>query len=64
VYSSVIRTVLCPGAADDALYPKLGFVDAAIGAVARVHNCTVLTDGLNLYLWLTREKVNVIQLRL
>ncbi len=47
-------------AAEDALYPKLGLVDAAIGAVARAHNCTVLTDDLDLYLLLNREKVKVI----
>jgi predicted nucleic acid-binding protein len=47
-------------AAEDVLYPKLGLVDAAIGAVARAHNCTVLTDDLDLYLLLSHEKVKVI----
>jgi predicted nucleic acid-binding protein len=36
-------------AADDPLYSSLGLVDAAIAAVARVHNFTVLTDDLDLY---------------
>jgi predicted nucleic acid-binding protein len=44
----------------DVLYPKLGLVDAAIGAVARAHNCTVLTDDLDLYLLLSREGVNTV----
>jgi len=47
-------------AAEDSLYEKLGLVDAAIGAVARAHNCTVLTDDLDLYLLLTSEKVTVV----
>ncbi len=47
-------------AAEDVLYPKLGLVDAAIGAVAREHACTVLTDDLDLYLFLSHEKVKVI----
>ena len=47
-------------AAEDSLYQSLGLVDAAIGAVARAHNCTVLTDDLDLYLRLTSEKVNVL----
>lgn len=42
-------------AAGDVLYPKLGLVDAAIGAVARAHNCTVLTDDLDLSLAQPRE---------
>ena len=47
-------------AAADVLYPKLGLVDAAIGAAARANNCTVLTDDLDLYVRLSREQVNVI----
>jgi rRNA-processing protein FCF1 len=47
-------------AAEDVLYPKLGLVDAAIGAVARVHRCAVLTDDQELYLRLSHERVNVI----
>jgi predicted nucleic acid-binding protein len=47
-------------AAEDILYQKLGLVDAAIGAVARAHNCTVLTDDLDLYLLLSHENVNVL----
>jgi predicted nucleic acid-binding protein len=46
-------------AADDRLYQDLGLVDAAIGAVARVHNCAVLTDDLDLYVLPSRDKVNV-----
>ena len=47
-------------AAEDVLYPKLGLVDAAIGAVARAHKCTVLTDDLDLYHLLIRAKVKAI----
>jgi predicted nucleic acid-binding protein len=47
-------------AAEDRLYQDLGLVDAAIGAVARAHNCGVLTDDLDLYLRLSRDKVNVV----
>jgi predicted nucleic acid-binding protein len=47
-------------AAGDVLYQRLGLVDAAIGAVARAHNCTVLTDDFVLYRLLTHEKVSVI----
>jgi predicted nucleic acid-binding protein len=47
-------------AAEDTLYPKLGLADAAITAVARTHTCTVLTDDLDLYLWLSHEKVSVV----
>lgn len=47
-------------AAGDILYPALGLVDAAIGAVARAHNCTVLTDDLDLYRMLSHENSNVI----
>ena len=47
-------------AAADPLYQNLGLVDAAIGAVARAHNCTVLTDDLDLYLRLSSDKVNVV----
>lgn len=46
-------------AAEDPLYQGLGLVDAAIGAVARAHNCAVLTDDLDLYLLLSRDNVNV-----
>ena len=44
-------------AAGDRLYEPLGLVDAAISAVARAHNCTVLTDDLDLYLRLSHDKV-------
>jgi predicted nucleic acid-binding protein len=47
-------------AAEDVLYPELGLVDAAIGAVARTHNCTVLTDDFDLHRLLVHQKVNVI----
>jgi microsomal dipeptidase-like Zn-dependent dipeptidase len=47
-------------AAEDRLYEKLGLVDGAIGAVARINDCTVLTDDLDLYLLLSHDKVNVI----
>lgn len=44
-------------ATEDSLYEGLGLVDAAIAAVAREHKCTVLTDDLELYLMLHREKL-------
>src|ERR1039457_4181856 len=47
-------------AAEDGLYQDLGLVDAAIGAVARAHNCGVLTDDLDLYLRLSNDNVNVV----
>jgi predicted nucleic acid-binding protein len=47
-------------AAQDRLYDDFGLVDAAIAAVARAHNCAVLTDDLDLYLSLSRDKVNVL----
>ena len=50
-------------AAEDVLYPKLGLVDAAIGAVARGHDCTVLTDDQELYLRLSHEEVDVVYFR-
>ena len=46
-------------AAEDRLYQDLGLVDAAIGAVARAHNCAVLTDDLDLYLRLSHDNVSV-----
>jgi predicted nucleic acid-binding protein len=47
-------------AAEDRLYQDLGLVDAAIGAVARAHNCGVLMDDLDLYLRLSHDSVNVL----
>ena len=47
-------------AAEDRLYQDLGLVDAAISAVARAHNCGVLTDDLDLYLRLSHDRVNVL----
>jgi predicted nucleic acid-binding protein len=47
-------------AAEDRVYGHLGLVDAAIAAVAREHNCTVLTDDLELYLSLQHDKIEVI----
>lgn len=47
-------------AADDRFYEDLGLVDAAIAAVARAHNCGVLTDDLDLFLRLSRDKVPVL----
>jgi predicted nucleic acid-binding protein len=46
-------------AAEDRLYQDLGLVDAAIGAVARAHNCAVLTDDKDLYLRLSHDNLNV-----
>ncbi|MGO9256164.1 MAG: PIN domain-containing protein [Bryobacteraceae bacterium] len=47
-------------AAEDRPYEGLGLVDAAIGAVARAHNCGVLTDDLDLYLRLSHDSVKVL----
>jgi predicted nucleic acid-binding protein len=47
-------------AADDLLYEGHGLVDAAIAAVARDYHCAVLTDDLDLYLSLSRDKVKVL----
>ncbi len=47
-------------AAEDRLYQDLGLADAAIGAVARAHNCAVLTDDLDLYLRLSHDGVKVL----
>jgi predicted nucleic acid-binding protein len=47
-------------AAEDRLYQGLGLVDAAIGAVARSHKCTVLTDDFDLYFRLSHDNVNVL----
>jgi predicted nucleic acid-binding protein len=47
-------------AAQDRVYEELGLVDAAIGVVARIHQCAVLTDDLDLYLQLNRDEINVI----
>lgn len=41
-------------------YRRLGLTDAAIAAVARQHNCTVLTDDLPLYVLLSNEGLPVI----
>jgi hypothetical protein len=49
-------------AADDLLYEGHGLVDAAIAAVARDCHCAVLTDDLDLYLSLSRDKVKVLNL--
>ncbi len=46
-------------ASDDPFYEKLGLADAAIGAVARIHGCTLLTDDLDLYLLLSHHKLPV-----
>ena len=47
-------------AAEDRLNQKLWLVDAANWAEARAHNCTVLTDDLDLYLMLSHDNVNVL----
>ena len=46
-------------ATEDRLYQNLGLTDAAIAAVARTHNCVVLTDDLDLYDRLSRDGVSV-----
>jgi PIN domain-containing protein len=47
-------------AADGLLYEDHGLVDAAVAAVARDYHCAVLTDDLDLYLSLSRDKVKVL----
>ena len=47
-------------ASEDPLYAALGLVDASIAAVAREHRCSVLTDDLDLFLRLQRDKVEVL----
>ncbi len=47
-------------AAQHPIYPDLGLVDAAIATAAREHGCTVLTDDLDLYLRLQRDKIEAI----
>ena len=42
-------------AAEDRVYNSLGLTDAAIAAVARKHDCVLLTDDLDLYLAVTAE---------
>src|ERR1051326_1800019 len=44
-------------AAQENSYPALGLTDAAIVAIAREHNCTVLTDDLDLYRWLSHDRI-------
>ena len=47
-------------AAQDPIYPALGLVDAAIAAIAREHECTVLTDDLDLYLRLQHDNLQAL----
>lgn len=47
-------------AAGASLYEDLGLTDSAISVVARETRCTVLTDDLDLYLSLAREKLAVV----
>jgi predicted nucleic acid-binding protein len=47
-------------AAKDSLYLRLGLTDAAIAAAAIEHDCTVLTDDLDLYVSLSRRGIAVI----
>ena len=47
-------------AAQSSPYEDHGLADAAIAAVALKHQCTVLTDDLDLYLALFREDISVI----
>jgi hypothetical protein len=44
----------------DPVYRALGLADAAIGAVARAEGWTVLTDDLDLYLFLIRDNLSVL----
>lgn len=52
--------IMSAHAAENRAYERLGLVDAAIAAVARENNCTVLTDGLDLYLMLQRDQVDAV----
>jgi rRNA-processing protein FCF1 len=47
-------------AAQDPAYLTLGLVDAAISTVAREYRCAVLTDDLDLYLRLQRDRIPVL----
>ena len=47
-------------AAQDDSFAALGLTDAAIARVARLHECTVLTDDLDLYLYLQRSDLPVL----
>lgn len=47
-------------AADDPLYNKLGLSDAAICVAARRRGCSVLTDDLDLYRFLSYDKIPVL----
>ena len=47
-------------AALDPTYHALGLVDASIATAAREHKCAVLTDDLDLYLWLERDGIPVV----
>ncbi len=59
---SLLREPFIPSAraAEDQVYAALGLVDAAIGTVARAHDCYVLTDDLELYHRLAHDNVSVI----
>ncbi len=59
---SILTEVAIPSAhaALDSSYPVLGLADASIVAVAREHQCAVLTDDLDLYLWLQRDRIPVL----
>ena len=46
-------------AAEERIFEGLGLVDAAIGAAAREHNCSVLTDDFDLYHRLSRDHIYV-----
>lgn len=56
---SVLDEVQLPSyrAADDLFFNTLGLTDAAIASVAREHDCSVLTDDLDLYLHLQRDGI-------
>jgi len=47
-------------AAGNSPYESLGLTDSAISIVARQTKCTVLTDDLDLYLSLERERLRVV----
>ena len=47
-------------AAQDDSFAALGLTDAAIARIARLHECTVLTDDFNLYRYLLTNELPVL----
>ena len=60
IHSVVEPEVSSVTASVNLLFRELGLTDAAIAEIALAHDCTVLTDDLPLYLWLTTMKISAI----